>query len=657
MPKIVVWSPEEAKQNLSQRLKDAQNHRHKFDKAWKENEKTVYNTHGDLFSTDINMNYAQELGMMDGPDQGTGGVTINYAFKNLRFIHAQLAANPPSVIPRPASSDAEDRRKADAADRIVRYGMKQYDIQEYIDKLSLSTLLYGTGVVKTIWDPTIGDILDIAEETGELVMEGDFRISTVNVWNIFFDADAESFEDVRFAFEKILVPWEEAQYRWPEQIDILKKYRVQQRTSSESTSETSAISNQKYDVVELWEYWEKGLPSNGMLCRYCICTRDGHPLTGVTPNPERYSPPKKEKGIQPTRKIEVASIPYQILTDIDIPNTIWGKSFLEYVSPIQDTVNRLHTVSLDILQAHGVARLVLPEGAEIAPDSITNSTWDVVKYTGTQPPNFMEPLPFPVAINNFMDLYKMGIDDMAGVNEAMFGKQSREQSGFSMQYATNQGNMIRFRLLNKYRRVVEQIYKSYLKIVQKHWEVPRTILVLGNEKAFEAKDIKGADLEGGYDLVADYGASLSLDPTTRREEMITLMPLFKEAGVESRQLLKMLKLNELSGQYDLLELADSRQREIFEEMIATGKYLKPEELQDHKNMLGYAYMYLMTSEFKYLDETSKLLIKQHVKDREQLAAQGAMPPPAGGMPGPEGQLPVAPGMQTGQVDTTQLPMI
>jgi hypothetical protein len=657
MPKIIVWSPEEAKQNLAQRLQDAQDRRRETEKSWKGNEQTIFNTQG--LAQDVNINIAEGLGMLEGPDQGTGSVTINYAFKNLRFLHAQLAANPPSVIPRPTSSDAEDRRKADAADRVVRYGMKQYDMQENVDKLTLNALLYGSGVAKVLWDSNLGDILEIAEESGELTMEGDFRMSVPNIWNLYFDADAESFEDVRFAFERIYVPYEEALYKWPEQKELLQKYRSGGKGEQDSAAQQSQLGRPKYDVVELWEYWEKGLASNGMLGRHTICTRDGTPLTGIHANPERYAAPKKGKA-EASRRIEIACLPYHLLTDIDVPGTIWGKSFLEYVAPIQDTYNRFHSVSLDIMQAHGVARLVIPEGAEVSPDSITNSTWDVVKYTGTQPPHFMEPMPFPAALNNFMDIYKIGIDDMSGVNEAMFGKQSREQSGFSMQYATNQGNMIRFRLLNKYRRVVESIYKSYLKIVQKHWTLPHTILVLGNEKAFEAQDIKGADIDGGYDLTADYGASLSLDPTTRREEMITLMPLFEKAGVESRQLLKMLKLNELSGQYDLLELADNRQREIFETMIATGVYIAPEELQDHKNMLSYSYMFLMTSEYKYLEDDAKALIKQHVKEREMLAAQGAAPSLLAGAPGPlpqglaGGMPPSAPGMQAGLVDNTQL---
>ena len=268
----------------------------------------------------------------------------------------------------------------------------------------------------------------------------------------------------------------------------------------------------------------------------------------------------------------------------------------------------------------------------------------------------------PPIVPELMQRYKVGMDDMAGVNESMFGQQSRETSGFSMQYATNQGNMIRRRLFNKYVLFVEEIYNSYLKIINKKWEIPRTIKVLGKEKAFEAVDIKGSDIDGGYDLVVEYGASLSLDPTTRREEILTLMPLFEKAGVEPRQMLNMLKLNELSGMYDTLQLASDRQREIFEEMIAKGIYIPPEELQDHKNMLTFAYYYLMTTEFKYLEDSDKMLIRRHVKDREMLAAQGAggavlgsgnppgMPPqgPAGGLPPlPGGAIPPAGGMISG----------
>jgi len=230
--------------------------------------------------------------------------------------------------------------------------------------------------------------------------------------------------------------------------------------------------------------------------------------------------------------------------------------------------------------------------------------------------------------------YIAGINEVSGVNEAMFGQQSRETSGASMQYATNQGNMIRRRLFNKYVLVVETMYKSLLNLVRKHWTLNRTIAVLGKEKALEAVDLKGADIDGGYDVIGEYGVTLSLDPITRREEIMTLQPLFEKAGVPVRKALEMLKLNELEGMYDKLDLAGARQKEIFDEMIATGMYIPPKKFRDHENMIAWALDYFMSQEFNVLPVEIQALCEQHIEERAQVAAseQGGGQPPAVGAP-------------------------
>jgi hypothetical protein len=646
--KIQVWDDKEAKKQLSQRLRDARAHRVEFERRWQDNERTVYGNTGTEIYNSVNLGFDY----FAGPDQGTNQkVSINYAFKNMRFIHAQLSANPPSVVPRPTSNDPDDRRKADAADRLIRYALREYKLQEVVDRASLNTIMYGTGFTKARWNPNLGEILEVNEETGDIVMDGDFEITVPNIWNLYFDPDAESWDTVRYVMERALIPFEEAVHRFPEYIDVLKKFRIKSgdaneagpfSSKNENITTRSALRNTKYDVVELFEYWEKGLPTNGYLGRFCYCTPDGQVLGGISANPERYAPPSK-KGQAP--RPGIAQLPYQVFSDIDVPNRVWGKSFLEWETGLQDLLNKVDNISVDIMQAHGVARLIVPESAEISPDSITNTPWDIIKYSGNVPPSYMEPMPMPSILPQLQDRLKSGLDDMAGVNDSMFGQQKREQSGFSMQYATNQGNMVRRRLFNKYVLFVEEIYRTFLRVTCAHWDTPRTIAVLGKEKAFESFDVKGTDIDGGYDLVVEYGASLSLDPTSRREEIITLMPLFEKAGVEPRTILKMMKLNELSSMYDELELASDRQREIFEEMISTGVYIKPRELQDHKNMLSFAYNFVMTTDFKYLEDDLKLLIEKHIRDREQVAAQGvaaAGAAPAGGGQA-EGQPPPLPG--------------
>jgi hypothetical protein len=310
-----------------------------------------------------------------------------------------------------------------------------------------------------------------------------------------------------------------------------------------------------------------------------------------------------------------------------------------YQGPLQDLHNQMLNVMVDTLEAHGVPRIILPDGTEISDESITNTPWDVIKINndGGKDPRFMEPMAMPAAFGDLLQLVAGGIDAMAGVNDSMFGVQQREQSGFSMQYATNQGNMIRRRLFNKYVKLVEGIYKSYLNLVRKHWTTS------GKEKRFEATAIKGTDIDGGFDIVVEYGASLSLDPTSRREEILTLSPLFEKAGVQPNTLLGLMKLNDLDSLYDRTQLARDRQKETFEEIIEKNLYIPPREMQDHQGMLQFAYEFLMTSEFKYLLPEQQALIEEHIKAREQLVANqatGQMGGPAAGpgAPVPEGAL-------------------
>lgn len=649
MAYLQIWDPATAQKELQKRLSQSMQSRSKIERQWERNERAIFNRGGPVSAVnDVSLSFDSDLQVMDAPDNSQSNIGTNYSLKNIRLIHAQLSANPPSVVPRPTSNDPEDRRRADASDRLVRYAMRQYTMQERQDLVNLNCLIYGSGFAKHMWDKDSGEITDLDEKTGELTMEGDYSFTVPSVWNVYLDAEATVWEDVRYIFERIVMPYEQACFLYPEKEELLKKYRIQngQSVNNQNTGRTSGtLEKYYYDSVELYQYWEKGLPLNGMLGRFCVCTVNGELITSLEKNPESYSPPKLDKDLKNHKSLPKAVLPFSILTDLDVPGQVWGKSSIEFAAAMQDNLNRVDSVILENVKAHGVARLILPEGAEVADDSITNSPYDIVKMTGSMPAHFMEPMPLPQAMPQIRETMRSGIDDMFGVNESMFGQQSREQSGFSMQYATNQGNMIRRRLFNKYVLFVETIYKRFLMIVQKNWDTPRTIHVLGKEKAFEAIDIKGADIEGGYDLVVEYGTSFSLDPITRREEILTLVPLFKEAGMETRQLLQMLKLNELPSMFDELQLADDRQREIFEEMVASNMYISPQELQDHVNMLIFAYRYVMTTEYKYLSDEDKALIDRHIKEREameaqkQASAQGAPAPaapaaPAGMMPPP-----------------------
>lgn len=652
--KIIVWDEARTKNESQKRFKHASEARIGFEDRWVLNERTVYSTSGagrlrTSIDSTLEVDYRTGISAADGSD---ADVYAAYVFKNFRFIHAQMSANPPAVAMRPQTSDQDDHRKADGADRIARWALRHYNLQEKQDQMNLHALLYGSGFMKTVWDATRGEIREFDEKSGEIELEGDIAISVPFVWNIFLDPDAKAWDEVKYIFERIYMDYEEACARWPDKQEALQKARIEEREAGNNpqSSRSSALSEKHYNAVELLEYWEKGTPTNGYLGRYCVTTIGGDVIEPCRPSPFRFRQagsvnkieaedvPDEIKESMIEKLPQIAQLPFHILTDIDIPNIVWGKSSVEYASGLQGALAQVDSAKLDNMKAHGVARMILPESTEVSEDSLGNSPWDIIKITGNQPPYFMSPPQLMPEMTSERQNYITGINDVMGVNEAMFGQQSREQSGASMQYATNQGNMIRRRIFNKYVLAVESVYKSILNLVRKHWTVERTIHVLGKEKALEAIDVKGADIDGGYDVVGEYGVTLSLDPITRREEILSLQPLFEKAGVPVRKALEMLKLNELEGLYDELDLAQNRQKEIFDEMIATGIYIEPKKFRDHENMIAWAMHYFMTQEFESLSPEAQQLCEAHIEARAQLAAiektGGSAPPPPAQPPGP-----------------------
>jgi len=609
---------------LQDRLRWSRDYRKQMEYWWKQAEFMVYAS--ELEDKDLRPYGTAER---NTPESANVPVNISYIVKNLRFIHSQMSSNPPAVTTEATSSDPEDRMKADAADRIVRHCMRAYDMQENVDHLSLQTLIYGTGFTKVVWDSSLGEPIDYDPETDKVLLEGDINVQVVPIWDIFIDPDARKWKDVEYVFQRFYVPMDIAKARWPEFSDYFEKNKI---TENSGQTNESILENVRYNSIELYEYWERGNVTNNFRGRYCICDKSGKVLGDVRPSPHRFVSNElrqtlTEKGYSPeeidekSENLAKGELPFHILTDIDVVNSVYGKSFLDYTGHLQDLINRLDITVSDNCAAHGASKLIVPAGTNVQQDALSSSPVEVIKVSGGQPPH---PLSKPSTLPDMTlmrDRLQAGIDHVSGVNDAMFGSMQRETSGSALQYATNQGNMVRRRLFNKYVLVVESMYTSILKLVRKHWTTPKLVYSLGREKINQAVELKGSDIDGGFDIKVAYGTSLSLDPLTRREEILSLLPLFKEAGVPARMQISMLKLNELEGMTDLVTIAESRQKEIYDKIIADEVYIAPEEFQDHENMLVYSDSYQMSREFFDLPLEIRELIREHHRQRLLLAAE------------------------------------
>lgn len=647
MRKVAAWNEVEAKKELGRRREGAMKSRKKYEGQWEMNLQALQSADGLSVGTgpavSINDFLSPNVEEQSADDSRIG---VNYIFRYTRFRHSQLSANPPSVIARPRSSDPRDRRKADAGDRLCRWIRDQKKAQEHVDIMNLSTVTFGTGLLRQYWDDILGGIVDFDEATNQVELKGDSRMYSPSIFAVWLDPHAKHKDDIRFFFEDVIYTQEEAIFRWPEhERQIREKCKPRKQFSITKFFTQEEVEDDE-PVLKVTHYVEKGLPVNGMAGRYAAMLCDEGEiefLEGVTKNP-----------------FPDARLGLNILTDIDVDGEVYGDSPIKYAIPMQDMLNRMDSSSLDSIQAHNVVRMVMDAETDIEDESVTNSSWDWVKKSGQGGVTFA---PVPQLMPDAWRLreqYVLALQDTFGINDSMMGIQRREQSAVSQQTSIEAGTMIHRRLFKKYEMVVSEIYSDHLAMIKVKWTTPRTIYVLGKEKAFEAVDIKGADIANGFDIVCEYGTSLPIDPNMRREALMLMQPLWEKAGMDPKLLLKHMKLNDLEAMYDRNEMAEDRQREIFEIMISKfldgmPEYIAPKDLRDHAGMLTYAYDYVNTSEFNTLPQELQTLIEQHITEREQLAAAKAAPAP--GQPQPAGIPGEDPAAAGGMPDMAAAPLL
>jgi hypothetical protein len=653
--KLIVWDESTAHKELCKRLKEAKKGRQCWEDLWRACEAVVYNTSNSLFgqANPVHPGPVQDMGDDDFGDDSPD-LNVNIIQRDIRYIHSQASSNPPAVAPVPFSADSEDMRKADAADKVCKYIRRHYRLDETQDQITLQAIVCGTSFGFSSFNPELGDITDYDEFTEMITTEGDLEFSQISVWDIFADPYAKSWDKVRYVFRRFCMPLEEACSLFPDKSEELKKaQQLDAEDSSFGLAQNRRPKDATPDSVVCYQYWETGLPCNGYEGRFIWCLDDGTLLTSLEKNPHRFKfvtgDTNKEGSIIPK-----ARIPIHILTDIDVPETYYGMSVVMFSAEAQELRNQFFNASIETLRALGTPTLILPDGANVADDSITNSPWNFIKVTGNVGPYQLQGATVPPGFSEMVDRMEKAIGDQNSVNEANLGQQSREQAAALMQLASDQSNSVRRRFFGKYTRFVEEVYRDLLDCAREYWSTSRKILVMGKEKAFQVIDFDRAAITGGFDISEPYGTHFSLDPITRKDQIFQLIPLFREAGIPLRHLLMQLKLSDLQGMHDVAEMAADRQREIFEEMeaaldrgvLAQRAYIAPEEDEDHAPMLEYCKYFRSTAEFKYKKEPIKALIKQHYKERLSLlgeataamggaAPEGAAPAPQDAEPAPE----------------------
>jgi hypothetical protein len=649
----------EADQVISRQMDAARRARSHWEGEWQANEASLFDTGAEggairgWLTGFRDVNTAQESDPGSSGDVTDNFMGINLSNRNCQLIHSQLMSNTPVVMATPVSDETKDKDSAKGAEAVTTYGRKQYKIDNRIGMAMMNCFVYGTALLKQIYDGSLGSYV-MDQKSGGFKHIGDHRFAAVRIWDFYIDPNASCLDDAKWAAERMFVPLEECIKFFGEDNElILKSYVVD--SSAVTPADGSLLHDVKFGTVEIFERWEPGTPENGYLGRLTYHLRDGRVVkSGDSPCAHPWYPDTVG------RKALRGRFPYSAITYEDIPNSFWGRSPAAKCARAQNVLNAAYMVVLQTAQNMGVPHLVCNKGSlgENQDEAFTNNSINIIPLdlsgeAGGTMPFTLKAAETSSDVKELIAGATSYINDAWGVTDALLGKQSRETSGITTQLSIMQGSMIRERLFEKYIYFVEDIYQLFLADAAYHWKEGRLIQVVGENSTIEAQTIKGAMINSGYVLRVERGTLFALDPITRQEQIMNQLPLLQAAGVDPRYTLRQLRIADYRSIYTKFDMADNRAKLIIESL--KDDYKKQPKIYKHEDHIGIsAYMveYEMTQEFNELDEEIKDAIEKHIDMRLEMEAKNRTPAPApagGGAPAaPGGANPLA-AMFGGQV--------
>ena len=615
---------------IAQKLLAAIRDRARWRSEWQECEASIYDTgFSGAVLRDSSNSASASMGNSDAGTEGSAAdnfMGLNPSARNMQVLHSQLCSNPPVVMTVPTSDEESDKDSAEAAEMVCQYIRQQKHVDSWFANFTLNTHLYGTGFIKQVFRKDLG-LYIYSDKNCKTEQVGDFATCAPRPWDMYLDPNASHWDEVTWLSERIFTDVEDAvAYFGEEHRGCLHASSIQLSDIVMSGEEGhSLLYTIKQDVVEIFERWEPGLPSNNFLGRLEYHLRGGKILKTVEEVPSAFT-------IREGGKALVARLPYHCLTYIDIPNSVWGRSPAALCARAQNVLNAITAVMLDTAHNMGIPRLVASKES-LGPDNeraVSSSSIDIIGLTlegesGGAFPAIMQGANTSQDLKVLYEQLSVYINDAWGVNDALLGKQERETQGVTMQISIQQGNMIRENFFNKYVRSINWYYDLSLNYAVKYWSVSKMIHIVGPDNKIQARKLKGADIASGYVLVVERGTSFALDPITRQEQITNLMKVFQDGGLDTRFLIRQLKLADLRGIYQEFDLADNRAKTIIER-LKKGEEVKIRTPEDHIGIGLYLSKYVMSSEYDELDDEIKDMIDKHIDARETAAANRAVAP-------------------------------
>jgi len=546
------------------------------------------------------------------------------------FLHSKLCITEPDVVARPFKRDYETKKAAELAQLWVEHIKRVTNLQETLEAGPyLNTVTKGTGIAYVGWDkhtgePLIADPERFNPETDEFLMTGEVVIRNVSPRDFFIDSTAKHFKDAKNCIERLTISAQEFIYLFPDKRDILNDLLEKESSGDYRISEGKRKSK---NSVDLYFYWEKALPWNGMLGTYIVFVETSREEKSIEIL-ERSEHPYKHK-----------ELPYAVISDLDIDENPFGMSRAVHCAHHLDIVNLFMSLIIENVEICGIPRVIAPEGS--TDDAL--KTADIAKIIYYNPASggqiyHLKPSAITTDVWRMIDIVKSEIDSVYGQGEFSRGEIPRELSSYAVQLGIEMDDKFRIRLFNKKRQFLNTIYCHALSLVQQYCKEPRKLQVIGNENIYKDEYFMAENTMGDYGIYVEYGKYMPIDPSARKQMLLEIVNngAYERAGGNLRKIFKILLDGDMFDLTEVFNQAVRTQESEIVDILEADREVAVMPWQEHPAHMEALQDLFQQQFFEKLPNKMKTKLWKHYTEHEnaqaKLEAEAAknQPQPAAG---------------------------
>lgn len=485
---------------------------------------------------------------------------VNHLYDMVETKVAQLSRLKPSIQVLPKNDEFGDKNAALASKMLIDHIFEQNLIDAIERKAQKHKKIFGEAYLFTVWNKNLGDTHPDAGkelEDGSIVDEnlkvGDVENFVELPWRVLIEA-ADSYEKAKYAF-RITV----------EHVDDLKyDYKDKEKEIKEDDSATmfdiSSMDNVKLKgqamVIEFWHKKTKQCPGY-----YVKFTKDV--ILEETKNPYSHG-----------------CLPFDRVTDLDIPGVNHGVAAMEQVKQIQSMHNSISSLIAKNIYLTAHPKWLVPKGA--AKIEALGNDATIVQFQGPVAPQLATYNSNSSEVYNFRATLKEEMEQVYGVHGVSRGQPpGGVTAAVALQFLNEQEAERASEEISKKNEFIKCIAKKILSVAGDYYETEdnRLIRILGKENKYLLRHFDAANLSKPYDIKIDLGNAIADSKAGKTQRIIELIQ-YKPDALTAEQTVELLELGSSEKAVNMITAAVRTAESEVEDILQGKPVADPEAFDD-----------------------------------------------------------------------------